>query len=282
MFGGLGGHNNGTSTNDGALVIVNQTTAAVTIVGHPAGISRISGLAFDLSGNLYASTQPPGGFPPPPGSVGASQLLQLNPGTGAILLNVPFMDGATAISIADLAVQPGTGALYAIRSPADGLNGQGKLYTVNKTTGACTLVGNTGHFFASIAFAANGTLYMTSADLDPNTDNQINFALKTLNPANAAELTSKPAAQYYGALGVRPEDGVIFAGNGDQAQIFTLNPNTGAQTLVGSTGSTFVGDLAFQFTAAIPTLSEWGMLLFAVLLVSCGALYLRKPRFQRA
>ena len=68
LYGGLGGHNNGDSTNDGALVTVNQTNGAVTIVGHPVGVVRISGLAFDSAGDLYATTLiPPGGFPPPTG-----------------------------------------------------------------------------------------------------------------------------------------------------------------------------------------------------------------------
>jgi hypothetical protein len=61
LYGGLGGLNNGASTNDGALVTVSQTTGAVTIVGHPIGtppdtITRISGLAFDSAGNLFGST----------------------------------------------------------------------------------------------------------------------------------------------------------------------------------------------------------------------------------
>jgi hypothetical protein len=38
-------------------------------------------------------------------------------------------------------------------------SGTANLYTIS-TTGAATLVGNTGVFFGSIAFARNGTLYM--------------------------------------------------------------------------------------------------------------------------
>src|SRR5437763_10790954 len=112
MYGGLGGHTNGDSINDGSLAIVNQTTAAVAIVGHPAGVSRISGLAFDSTGALFGATQGPGGFPPPPGPVTASDLIRLNPATGALLSSVLIKDASgTAISIADLAVQPGTDTL---------------------------------------------------------------------------------------------------------------------------------------------------------------------------
>lgn len=250
LFGGLGGHNiasgPGASANDGSLAVVNQATGAVTIVGHPAGVSRISGLAFDSSGFLFAATQPAGGFPPPPGPTGASSLLRLNPDNGAIISSVSITTGGVPISIADLAVQPSTSVLYGIRGPIDQLGGQGKLYTINKTTGAATLVGDTGDFFGSIAFAPNGTLYMSAADLDFNTDNLINIGLKRLNPANAAILSFVPTTDFFGALAVRPEDSVIFGGNGDQHQLFTINPITGAQTLIGDTGLNFVGDFAFQ------------------------------------
>jgi hypothetical protein len=74
--------------------------------------------------------------------------------------------------------------------------------------------------------------------------------LETLDPTTAAELTAVSTPEFYGAFGIRPTDGVLFAGNGDggggTAALFTVNPTTGAETLVGPTGRTFVGDIAFQ------------------------------------
>lgn len=245
LFGGLGGHGNGDSTNDGSLAFVNPATGSVTIIGHPAGVSRISGLVFDESGILFATTQPGGGFPPPPGPTGVSQLLRLNPTTGLSLGSVSISDGTNQISIADLALQPGTGKLFGIRGPNDQLGGQGLLYTINAITGLATLVGNTGDFFGSLAFAPNGTLYMSSADLD-FAGNFINIGVKTLNPLNAAQLSFIATTDFFGALAVRPEDSALFGGNGDFAQLFQINPTTGAETLIGGTGRTFVGDLAFQ------------------------------------
>src|SRR5204862_2086152 len=62
--------------------------------------------------------------------------------------------------------------------------------------------------------------------------------------ADAATIRSVPTADFLGALAVRP-DGVIFGGNGDDGELFTIDPLTGAETLVGSTGLNFVGALDF-------------------------------------
>ncbi len=264
LYGGLGGHSNGDSTNDGSLGVIDPNTGVVSVVGHPAGVARITGLAFALNGFLYGSTQVGGGFPPPPGPSGTSNLIRIDPNTGALLSSIGVTDGVHAISIADLAVQPVTGLIYGIRSVQDGFGGFGNLYTINPATGLATLVGATGHFFGSLAFAPNGTLYMSSADLDFATGNLINISLRTLNPSNAANLSTVSAAEYYGALGFSPE-GVLFAGNGDSGQLFRINTVTGAETLVGSTGRNFVGDLAF---APIPEPGTFALALVAALVLA--------------
>lgn len=257
MYGGNGGQPS--STNDGALVIINQATGAIMVVGNPTGVSRISGLAFDSTGALWGATQASGGFPPPPGPTSVSDLINLNPANGQLLSSVPIKDTlGTGISIADLAVQPGTDMLFGIRGPIDQLNGQGNLYTIDKKTGVATLVGNTGDFFGSIAFAPNGTLYMSAADLDPM-GNIVNQSLKTLNPSNANILSTFPTNDFFGALGIRPTDGMIFGGTGSGHTIFTINPTTGAETLVGDTGLNFVGDIDFT---PIPIPLPSTMLLF--------------------
>src|SRR3981189_3481000 len=109
LYGGRGGHSNGDSTNDGSLGVVDPNTGVVSVVGHPSGVARISGLAFALNGFLSGATQIAGGFPPPPGPTGASNLIRIDPNTGALLSSVPITNGVTGISIADLAVQPVTG-----------------------------------------------------------------------------------------------------------------------------------------------------------------------------
>jgi hypothetical protein len=256
MYGGLGGHGPGsTSTNDGALVTIDQSTGGVTVVGHPSGVARLTGIAVDTSGALFGSTIGAIPFPPPP-QPSTSTLIRINPTTGALLSTVgPITDGpgGPAISIADLAEQPGTGKLFGVLSPISGSTTLGNVYSINKLTGVATLIGSTGHFFDSIAFAPNGSLYATAADLGSQ-GAEINPLLLKLNPSNAKVISSVKTDAFYGALGVRPTDGQIFAGNGDGAQIFTLDTATGAATpLPQTTGTNFVGDIDFASrSAAVP------------------------------
>ncbi|HZO87063.1 MAG TPA: PEP-CTERM sorting domain-containing protein [Chthonomonadaceae bacterium] len=246
LFGGNGGHSQPPSINEGWLVRINQTDASVTPIGHPDGVARLSGLAFDATGALFGATQVAGGFPPPPGPLSTSDLIRINPLTGSLVSNIgPITAGGKGISIADLAVQPGTDALFGVESPQDGLGQQGNLYRIDKQTGVATLLGNTGFFFDSIAFAPDGTLYLASANLGPR-GTVADIGLRTLDPTNALILSSVTTNDFFGALGVRPTDGVIFGGTGDTHMIFTIDPVNGAETLVGDTGNNFIGAFAFS------------------------------------
>ncbi len=276
LYGGNGGHP--PSTNNGALVTVNQNTAAVSVIGTPSGVSRLTGIAFDSNGVLYGSTITGGGFPPPPPTL-TSSLVLINPTTGALINNVGPIRATTSagplLSIADLAVQPGTNTLYGIEGPDDGLGQQGDLWTINKSTGVASLVGNTGVFFGSIAFAPNGSLYLASAQMTAM-GGPGNPMIGTINPATGARISSIATTDFFGALAVRPTDNVIFGDNGDAAQLFTINPNTGAETLVGSTGSNFIGGLGF---APVPEPSALGLLAIGIVALAYRAL---RPTLNRS
>ena len=113
LYGGLGGHGVASgpqaSTNDGALVIVSQINGTTTLVGHPAGVARISGLAFRLDGTLFGATQSGGGYPPPPGPITSSNLIRIDPNTGALISSVPIIAGTAPLFIADLAASSDDG-----------------------------------------------------------------------------------------------------------------------------------------------------------------------------
>jgi len=243
LYGGAGGLPPGEgSVNVGAVVIVDQTTAALTIVGSPEPGTRLSGIAFDSTGALWGSTE--GSALPPI----TSTLILIDPDTGALISAIgPITDGpgGPAIGISDLSVQPGSDVLFGIRAPTDLHGGGGKLYTIDKATAVATLVGVTPVRRDSIAFAPDGTLY--EAGFTPGV---VPPTLYTLNPANGAPLSAVPTpppSDNYGSLAVRPTDDVLFGGDGAGGFIFTIDPATGNRTQVGSsTGNTFLGALSFR------------------------------------
>ncbi len=276
LYGGLGGHGTGSpvpSTNDGALVTINQSTGAISVIGTPSGVSRITGLAFDLTGDLFASTTGGAPFPPPPPQM-PSDLIRVDPLTGALLSTVTVTSGGANVGVSDIAIQPGTGILYAVSSP-NGAVPPGQLYTVDKTTGVATAIGPPLQFFGTIAFAPDGTLYESAADFAGM--GPINPRLQVLNPATGALIgTAVNTATFFGALAVRP-DGVLFGGDGDVAQLFTINPSTGAAMLVGTTGSNFVGGMAFQ-----PVPEPAAILLVGLGLLGLALLRKRKTALRAA
>jgi hypothetical protein len=207
LYGGNGGHKNfdGTplSIHDGWLITIDQTTGAVIPVGHPAGVTRLPGIAFAGRDLLYGATLGGGGFPDVPPPPNSSRLVQINPDTGALVTDVgPITAGAggPGISISDLAIQPGTGVLYGIeaRDAAGGLGPPfGNLYTIDRNTGVASLVGSTGVQNASLAFAPDGTRYMASANVVSFM--LVDVQLHTVDPATGQILTTVPTLD---ALGV--------------------------------------------------------------------------------
>jgi len=238
LFGGVG---NGSGAAAGRLLRVNQTNAAGTVVSDPVNPGGITGLVYDpSSGFLLGSTiQTAGDF---------STLVRIDPVTGANLGAIGAITVAgIPIGIGDLAIQPGTNNLYGIRSNTDGAGLGGRLYLINKSTGAATLVGNTGAGSSGgIAFAPDGSLYQTAHN------NNFDFtSLNRINPANAARISTVPLPNFFDGLAIR-SDGVFFAATGgSNDQIFTINPVTGAVTLVGGTLQGSTSDLAFGPGAGI-------------------------------
>jgi hypothetical protein len=230
MYGVNGGTSPTVTPPSGDLVIVDQTTGAATPL-YPSGFPRLTGLGIEPNGTMYASTLGGVLFPPRPGQHTTSDLLQLN-GSGAGDIGTIRTAGGSAVTIADLAVQPGTGTLFAI-SNEFGDVGPGGLYSINPANGVATLVGDTGEFFGSIAFATDGTLYLIGAGFNMG---PVNPVLETVNPSTGAAVGSPvPLADFYGAFGIRPTDSMLFVSNGMEGQVFTLNASTGAATLLPST-----------------------------------------------
>ena len=248
LFGGIGF---GSQLNRGAVVTVDDVTAAGVLVGVGVGPSAgLNGLTFDPVGSLYGTTTNDPILDP---AVGVPTLVRLDPATGTSLFSALLTVQGNALEVNDLAAHPVTSVLYGVSlSTVDFVS---SLYTIDKVSGAATLIGPTGVIGVTLAFAPNGTLYMTSAEFNMM-GVQVGSFLNTVDPATAMLLSTTPIAPlssgnlvHIGGLAVSPLDGTIFASGREsnvaqRGDIYTLSTGGSAQ-LVGSTGVGEVGDLAF-------------------------------------
>ncbi len=129
------------------------------------------------------------------------------------------------------------------------------IYTIDKNTGDASLIGATGVIGVTLAFAPDGTLYMTSATFDMS--GQTGSFLHTVDPLTGNRISTTPIGLlpsgnfvHFGGLAVDPADGTIYgsareATAAQKGDIFTLTP-AGVATRVGSTTVGEPGDLAFQ------------------------------------
>jgi hypothetical protein len=258
ISGGEGRDDMGYS-NPGSYMIVDQTTAAATILGTPYGGIGLSGLATNSAGRMFAVTSVTN-------PDNTSHLIEIDSLTGTMIKDIgPMYDAnGNGCAIGDLSFQPGTDVLFGIAGNQSsvgtrcGVQGGGSsggyLLTINTTTAQYTIIGrdpSLGNCNGGLAFAPNGTLYFT-----PCWNNTGN--IHTLNPTNGNILTSQAlqSGDCYMGLGVRPSDGKIFGSyryKSSDTGIYTINPTTGAEMLVGNPGNIMVGDLTFSFAQAFET-----------------------------
>lgn len=214
------------STADYLLDTIDPATGNATVIGLIGGASnaqRMDGIAFSPSGALFGVQ-----------NLAAPQLWSINTTTAA----------ASEIGSLGLALNPGDGAVALEFSPSGTLytaTTGGQLYTVNTTTGAATLVGNIGRPAAGdLAFAPNGTLYMSSGAGGSNPNSLI-----LVDPTTGA-------GTVVGPIGFNDVFGLEFIGNtlyglDDSGDLITIDPTTGVGTLAATTSPTVLGlDLALS------------------------------------
>jgi Ca2+-binding RTX toxin-like protein len=172
-----------------------------------------------------------------------SNLYLLDPPSAAVLQTV----GPIGFSVTGLAVDPSTRTLYGTTTARDATN-PCSLITINKTTGAGTLVGDLGvcppdDAAADITFTPDGTLF---GWLEGNSDdlvaiNKATGAASIVGDAGISTLGSGLASDSAGTL--------FFAGQTDGGPLRTVDRNTGATTqvaLLDGTAFDPIGALAFN------------------------------------
>ncbi len=225
------------------------------------------GLAYDPASDLLYAT---GAWD---ASTGTSTLFSINRYTGALAEVGPMGSGINLTS-GGLAVHPQTGVMY-----ATGTNGfqSSALFTVDKTSGAATLVGQSGGQCCSapfgfnmngLGFASDGTLFANGFTLS-NTSSH----LYTLNLSNGlatdigAHGTNVGRDLKYSGLAFAA-DGTLFSlGSYDAASgaLFTVNALTGAATSLTPPGPYASGPVHFGVD---------GGLVFAPSVPAPGSIYL--------
>jgi len=259
----------------GAVLSIDQTTGAGTVLATPLPGLGVTGVATDSLGRVFASTGTTASATNGPG------LIQIDRATGALLGDVGRLQtaGGDDCYIGDLSFQPGTNVLFGILGnqgpdPKCGLTGEvgGYLLTINTSTARVTVIGRDaalGNSSGGLAFTPNGTLYFTPCWSNPG-------FIYTLNPATAAITSSTDfldSGTCYMGLAVRPTDGTIFASydwKNEDNRIFTLDPVTGARQEVGSPGNYLVHDLTFVAAAGSPVSPEEGTIGTEISIVGGG------------
>ncbi len=173
-----------------------------------------------------------------------SNLYVLDPATGATVQTV----GPIGFAVTGLARDPVTGTLYGStsRSTSLGATNPGSLITINKATGAGTLVGDMRpdtEAAADITFTPDGTLY---GWIEPGSDD-----LVTIDKTTGAATTVGNAGIGTSGAGLASSAAgtLFFAGDGNGGDLRTIDRSTGAPTTVATmngTGGDEVAALAFN------------------------------------
>ena len=161
---------------------------------------------------------------------------------------LPFRIVACALSLFAATQIKAVETLYG----SAGINGSdpGSIFIVNQSNGAGTFVGTPSSSLSGISFNGMGQMARPSA--------------------------AWPSLVFSMGWECRQSDGVIFVTRGSTSNIFTLDPATGNQTLVGVTGlNSTASDLAF-----VPEPSRWALLIGGVCLLA-GSTRGRRSRSAR-
>lgn len=267
--------------NDGpsglsTLYRINEETGLAIPIGN-TGFERCGGMDFNpFGGGVYALCSRADGS-----NIGVLVLINLKSGAGEEV-------GPTGISdrIGDISFRNSDGVLFAEDVSN---NPQHTLYTIDIQTGQATLVGDTGLAFTGgngMTFNNAGTLLLQSTEFGSTPllyamDQTTGQAVIIRDVIFPPPLTEQDR---FKAMKTDPETGAILGVYTDDDEtithLATLDAATGIVTQIGPTEPT-LDAIAFLPQTTIPTLSEYGMIATAIVLL-IGALAFLKRRQAKA
>jgi streptogramin lyase len=208
----------GADFQDGTLYDVNPATGAATNP-RETGITGIVDIEAAADGSVLYGLDAFGASP-------RSALYRINPTTGASTLIGP---SGMSIAEGDLALQPGTGNMFAVGE----ISGKHNLLRLNLSTGQATVVGSIplGDLAdpSALSFGGDNKLYL----IDTNTN-----ALLTIDPSTGAVTASVNVSVALGEVAGMTLDrsnGKLYV-TGETRRLYTLNTGTGQLTDIGPTG----------------------------------------------
>lgn len=171
-----------------------------------AALSLFLGSQYAAAAHLLSVA--PGGGPRPPDPL--LRTVDSTDGSTVTGASVTItLAGHTVLGATGLARHPGSGELYAL------LKIQGtsfvRLVRLDETTGVATEVGDTGHRFAGIAFASDGTLFAVTGDGDGVPESLFTLSTVDGGPTLVMELGSGSDGE---TLAFNPEDGLLYHASG--------------------------------------------------------------------
>jgi hypothetical protein len=232
---------------DGAnLYLINKATGAASLIGPhgvPAAEFAIGALSFGPGGILYGTTM----------GHNVAKFYTIDTGTGV----------ATAVGSGMTLPFVLEGGLGFVCNASRGVNeldlnnGEVKTFSVNTATGVGTRVGPAIGDDRDLNGLAYDGSKLWGIDRLTNTIGTVDFATGGYAAGATITVSGSPIAiGTTGGLASDPATGTLYAAFGSTGGLYTLNPITGAATLVGINNVAF--DLAFAAIPATPTPTPTG------------------------
>jgi hypothetical protein len=228
LFGSTGNVN---SNGGGRLYRIDVTTQSVVLIGN-TGFDRLGGIAFNNNGILYGVSG---------GSSGQGTLLTIDATNGTATVIGLISDPNLGVDGLRFNSQ---GILYG--SAYDTINGVGVLVTIDPSNAnilsSLTLIGSGNSFCAGIAFDSAEVLYGSRGNSAGHLED-----LDLIDQVTGEMTPIGPMEAVISDIVFSLLDGTLY-GSSPTGDLFSINPATGAKTLLFNTGINNLAGLATTAT----------------------------------